>query len=149
MRALGLTAALLLAACGDDDGDDVGAPISVEADETTTSAVPPEEASAPAVVEGCKAMVEEAAPALAARSFPDNPDVTWSVGEASVTDAGLATVEVVPTPDEVGYPAFRLVTVCERDEAVLVGAYAREGDGWVLLFTTDERPEIVLPETAG
>mgnify|MGYP001627580693 CR=1 FL=1 len=146
LAALGVASLLLVAGCGGDGDEDGTSTTTTE--EPAGPTVPPEDASHPVRVEGCEETIEAAAPEQAAESFPDHPDVTWTVGEASVTEVGLGTVELTPSSDEVGYPAFRLVAVCEGERSVLVGVYAREGDGWVLLFTTDERPEIELPATA-
>jgi len=86
----------------------------------------------------CASLAEAAAPARAAASFPDNADATWTVDGVEIDDAGRAQVEVVPSTDDVGYPRFRMLSACDGDDVVLLGTYALDDDGWVLLFTTDE-----------
>lgn len=141
LPALLLAAAIALAACGDDDGS---APDTTDATSSTSTT------GAPAVdddaLAACEDLAAEAAPAQATRTFPDNPDVTWTVVNASADEAsGLVQVEVTPSSDEVGYPAFMLVSLCEDvEDVVLLGVYAREGGSWVLLATTDARDEIDL-----
>lgn len=142
-----LVAALVLAGCGDDDG--------ASSTTTTTSEAPGGTvAEGPAVdedaLDACEDLAADAAPEQAALSFPDNPDVTWAVGEVAADPAsGLVQAEVTPTPDEVGYPAFRLLSICEGGEVELLGAYALDGGTWVLLFTTDARSEIDLAPELG
>ena len=139
--------ALLVGACGDDDtADPSGTTTSTEpggltgsdsdgesgdgrGDDTTDDAT--DDAAA-----ACEAAARDALPAQAARSFPDNSHNTWAVADSFTDAAGLAVVEAVPSPDDVGYPSFRFVSRCDGDEVVLLGAYALDG-GWVLLFTTD------------
>ncbi|HLT16352.1 MAG TPA: hypothetical protein VK007_06580 [Acidimicrobiales bacterium] len=144
--ALLLAAAVALAACGDDDGS---------APDTTDAAPSTSAVGAPAVDEdalrACEDLAAEAAPAQATEHFPDNPDVTWTVVDATADPAsGLVQVEIAPSSDEVGYPAFKLIALCEGgEESVLLGAYALDGGAWVLLFTTDARAEIDLAPELG
>ncbi len=84
----------------------------------------------------CAADAEAVTPAEAASSFPDNPDTVWTVEDSEATD-GQAWVQAVPDTDAVGYPAFRFVYACADDGPDLLGVYAAEAAGWVLLFTTD------------
>jgi hypothetical protein len=97
-----------------------------------SSADPGDESSS-----GCVAVAEDAAPDIATRSFPDNPDEIWTVDGVTENDDGQVVVEVVPASAAVGYPRFRFVTVCEGEEAVLLATYALEEGSWVLLFTSD------------
>ncbi len=84
----------------------------------------------------CAADAEAATPAEAAASFPDNPGTVWTVEDVEAAD-GQAWVHAVPDSDAVGYPAFRFVYACAADGPELLGVYASESAGWVLLFTTD------------
>jgi hypothetical protein len=59
------------------------------------------------------------------------------VGSTS-DERGWAHVEVVPAPDDAGYPRFQFVSECVDGEVVLLGAYALDDGSWVLLFTTPE-----------
>lgn len=137
LLALAATLALV-AACSDDDTATDGA----AGTSTTAAGAASDGTAAPSSGTGdeaamCADVAVEAAPDLAATTFPDNPDVTWTVAAVETDDEGLALVEVVPEPDEVGYPAFRLAVTCESGEAVHLGTYALDGGSWVLLATTD------------
>lgn len=134
--ALIVAVALLGSACGDDEeSSPESSSTSVASDTTPTSEGPVEDAGDA----DCASLASAGAPALALEKFPDNPDVEWSVVDATLDEEGRAVVEIEPAPDEVGYPAFRMVSVCEGDgEPVLLGTYALDGDTWLLLFTTDE-----------
>jgi hypothetical protein len=138
-------ALLVLAGCGSESTSGSDASSTT----TTTDAVvpaPPGTASGSpgttvdpgdASSSGCVAIAEDAAPEIATRSFPDNPDETWTVADATENDEGQVVVEIVPASAAVGYPRFRFVTVCEGDDAVLLATYALEEGSWVLLFTSD------------
>ena len=124
--------ALLVGACGDDDtADPSGTTTSTEPGGLTGSDSDGESGDG-----GGDDTTDDARPAPAARAFPDNSHNTWAVADSFTDAAGLAVVEAVPSPDDVGYPSFRFVSRCDGDEVVLLGAYALDG-GWVLLFTTD------------
>lgn len=84
----------------------------------------------------CAADAQAVTPAEAASSFPDNPDTVWAVEEAEATGEQV-WVQAVPDSDAVGYPAFRFVYACADAGPALLGVYAAEEAGWVLLFTTD------------
>lgn len=132
-----LVALFVLAGCGDDtdadaSGDD---PLTTDAAGTDDTA-PPSEIGGGA--DECVTLAEEAAPDEAVRSFPDNPDTSWSVDGSSFDEQGRAQVEVVPTPDDVGYPRFMFVSTCASGDAVLLGVYALDEGAWTLLFTTDD-----------
>ena len=95
----------------------------------------------------CAAAAETATPGDALASFPDNPDTIWAAEDPTTTDAGLVLVTAVPDTADVGYPAFRFAYACTDDGPVLLGAYAAEGAGWSLLFTTDAPGAADLPPT--
>jgi hypothetical protein len=137
---LALVTVLLLGACGDDDS-------STAAPTTTSPGAlggddPDPTGEGDGVEVGdeaaCQDLASAAAAGQAADSFPDNPHNRWAVADTSTDEAGRAVVEVVPTPDDVGYPRFRFVSRCDGDEVVFLGAFALDGGSWVLLFTTNE-----------
>ena len=138
--------ALLAGACGDDDSTTsaptTGAPTTSEPSSLTGSDDDPAPDDDPGPDDGegseCEVLARAAAPGQAADSFPDNPGNTWAVADTSTDEAGRAVVEVVPTPDDVGYPRFRFVSRCDGDDVVFLGAYALDGGSWILLFTTNE-----------
>jgi hypothetical protein len=93
----------------------------------------------------CEERMRAGAPAIARRSFPDNPTVTWNVRRVA-TDAGRVVAEIEPTPAEVGYPRFTLVAECRgAGEPTLLATYALENATWTLLSTTDESSEEFPP----
>jgi hypothetical protein len=139
-----LAAMAMLSGCGDDADETAD-----DTSERTTA--PPSDATEATEPDGsasgdCTTAAEGAAPAEARAAFPDNPDVAWAVEGVEEDPEGRALVEVVPTPDEVGYPRFRLVFACDGDP-VLLGTYALDGERWVLLFTTDEIGDVELDPT--
>src|SRR5690606_18699449 len=141
-----LAAAVGLAACGDDDGS---------APDTTDAAPSTSAVGAPAVDEdalrACEDLAAEAAPAQATEHFPDNPDVTWTVVDATADPAsGLVQGEIAPPAGGGGYPACKLLALCEGGgESARLGAHALDGGAWVPLFTTAARAEIHLAPELG
>jgi hypothetical protein len=71
-------------------------------------------------------------------AFPDYPGVEWSTTARTITSQGYADVEVTPDPLEVGYPTFRFYSACNGDVVTLLAVFVPAGDGWELLFKTDE-----------
>ena len=137
-RALPLVLVLVLiaVACGDDDSTSSAPPTTAE---PTGLASDGDGATPDSDEESeCEALARAAAPAQAPDSFTDYHHITWAVAGTSTDEAGRAVVEVVPTPDDVGYPRFRFVSRCDGDDVVFLGSYALDGGAWVLLFTTDE-----------
>src|SRR5690606_7654945 len=94
----------------------------------------------------CVTQAADDAPVEAKTVFPDNPDVTWTVEAVTVDADRRPQVELVPEPDEVGYPRFRFVYDCTTDP-VRLGTYAFEDGGWILLSTTDAGASTDLPAT--
>ncbi|MGY6501168.1 MAG: hypothetical protein ACXIVQ_09805 [Acidimicrobiales bacterium] len=135
-----------LSACGDDD--ESTAPPGTDSPTTTSTTMTPsvgDPSGDPDDPSRCAEMARSVAGRQALGSFPDNPDVSWSVADVTASEV-RAIAEIVPTPDEVGYPRFRLVSMCEGDEIELLGAYALDGAGWILLFTAgDTQPEDLSP----
>jgi hypothetical protein len=129
--------ALIAVACGDDDSTTSAPPTTAEPSGLAGGDDDPAVDDSDEASE-CEELASSAAAGQAADSFPDNPHNTWAVAGTSTDGAGRAVVEVVPTPDDVGYPRFRFVSRCEGDEVVHLGAYALDGSSWVLLFTTNE-----------
>jgi hypothetical protein len=133
-----LLLALIASACGDDDSASSAPPTTAEPSRLASDDDGPSADGSVDEASECEALASAAAADQAADSFPDNPHNTWAVAGSSTDEAGRAVVEVVPTPDDVGYPRFRFVSRCEGDRAVFLGAYALDGGAWVLLFTTNE-----------
>ncbi len=136
---------LVATGCSGSSGESaVTTTTTVDFDVTTT--LPPDEQ---AVVDECDAKMRAAAPDLAASSFPDGPEVQWTVVDL-VTEVGLAFVEVEPQPAEGLKPRYRLVVECHAaSDPVLYGVYELDGDAWKLLTTTDAVGDVELPETLG
>jgi len=120
------------AACSADDET------ADDASVTTVAATGEADDATEAGTADCAELAEAAAPARASASFPDNADATWTVEGVEIDADGRALVEVVPSTDDVGYPRFRMLHACDGDDVVLLGTYALDDDGWVLLFTTDQ-----------
>lgn len=145
-----VVSALVLAAamvgCSGDSDDATPATTSTTLAFNVTTTLPPAEQ---AVVDECDAKMRNVAPDLAASSFPDDPDVEWTVVDL-VTEVGLSFVEVEPAPAEGLKPRYRLVVECRADsEPVLYGVYALDGETWSLVSTTDAIGDVELPETLG
>lgn len=103
-RSLVIAAILVLgvAACGDGAGDDAEGTTSPTP--TSTPAVdPPDGAPDDDETARCAEAARSVAELQAYDAFPDNPDVTWTTAEVVAT-ADRAIAEMVPSPDEVGYP---------------------------------------------
>lgn len=116
-RALGLLF-LTVVGCGDDASAPVAAPVPH---------VPGPQ---------CVARAEGAAPDLARRTFPDNPDVTWHVRGVTSDAEGRAIVEMEPEPDTVGYPRFKLLIGCPATGGPdILATYALENGAFTLLST--------------
>lgn len=133
--------ALLAPACGDDDSTvapTTTAPSGLGDGGVSDDPDPTEPSDGDGDDSVCESLASAAAAGQAADSFPDNPDNAWAVAGTSTDSAGRAVVEVVPTPDDVGYPRFRFVSRCEGDEVVFLGSYALDDGAWILLFTTNE-----------
>jgi hypothetical protein len=135
---------LFAVACGDDDTEatpGVTSPVG-SADDAPAPGSDARDSADP-----CAVAAEAAAPGQAFDVFVDNPDVTWAVAGVTV-DGSRTTAEIVPTPDEVGYPRFRFVSDC-GDEVVLLAGYALDDGSWILLFTTDEASGIEFDPALG
>lgn len=150
-------AVLLVGACGSTE-DTAGSGASSSTTSTTASlsasgtlVAPPGSATGGTTADpaSCAAVAEASAPAIATRSFPDNPDETWTVADVTENDEGQAVVEIVPASAAVGYPRFRFVTACEGGDAVLLATYALDDGAWILLFTSDAAEGLTFdPELA-
>lgn len=138
----GAVLVLLAGGCGggDDDPSAADASSTTAADGSTPTTSGGAGGDDPSTTEdgdaGCEAEASAVAAEEATGAFPDNPDVEWTVAGSS-GEGGLTLVEVVPTPDEVGYPAFRLAFDCRDGEPVRIGTYALDEGAWILLATTD------------
>ena len=68
-------------------------------------------------------------------NFPDNPNNTWAIRKTT-HEGDLAYVEVIPSPQDVGYPSFIFVLdFKETTEGRFIGAYCMENGKYSLLFT--------------
>ena len=68
-------------------------------------------------------------------NFPDNPNNTWAIRKTT-HEGDLAYVEVIPSPQDVGYPSFIFVLdFRETTEGRFIGAYCMENGKYSLLFT--------------
>lgn len=144
---------LALGACAGGDGDGDGDGSAVEESPAVEGELPEELPGADETTAdgdggaACAEAAEAATPGQALASFPDNPDTIWAAEDPTTTDDGLVLVTAVPDTADVGYPAFRFTYACTDDGPVLLGAYAAEGAGWSLLFTTDAPGAGDLPPT--
>lgn len=70
---------------------------------------------------------------IAARHFPDNAHNRWKLW-STVHDGPLSYVEVRPTPDDVGYPAFKFLLYFEEEQrGEQIAVYAKENGEYSLL----------------
>lgn len=150
LAGLGLVVLLVLGGCSGDDDDassDVVETTTTTAAGSTTTAAGPDGSPVSSEPESdpCLQAAEDGAPAMAAEAFPDNPDVEWAVDDVSSGDGIVVLIQVTPTPDEVGYPSFKLAVSCGTGEPIRLGTYAQEEEGWVLLSTTDAGGADALP----
>lgn len=144
---LSVLLALLLGACSGSDSDAGSVPTSSSGAPSPSSTPSPTPSGTVGSLGGdrCFTQALTRAPTDATPAFPDNPDVTWTAEGATPGADGRALVELVPDPDEVGYPRFRFVYDCATGEPVRFGTYAFEDGGWILLSTTDAGASADLP----
>ena len=68
-------------------------------------------------------------------NFPDNPNNTWAIRKTT-HEGDLAYVEVMPSPQDVGYPSFIFVLDFKATtEGRFIGVYCMENGKYSLLFT--------------
>jgi hypothetical protein len=67
----------------------------------------------------------------------------------TITSQGYADVELTPDPAEVGYPTLRFISACNGDQVTLLAIFVPSGDGWELLFTTEEGTGVEVEAPTG